>query len=87
MKWSIELNDQLFINVVRDDDGLFYVHCYPPELSSMISHKVINDRFYLQVGNDIYGYIELNEDKVVYLRKPYTTAEIRSLLMVKIYLV
>ena len=73
------MNDQLFINVVRDDDGLFYVHCYPPELSSMISHKVINDRFYLQVGNDIYGYIELNEDKVVYLRKPYTTAEIRSL--------
>ena len=79
MEWSIELNDQMSINVVRDDDGLFYVSCYPAELARIISYKEINDRFYLEVHPDIYAYIDLTSNQVKYLREPYTTVEIRSL--------
>ena len=78
MKWKIDLNDSVYIIVEKNDDGIKYTG-FPHGIEQMIICRERGGDLYFSLEYDLFACIDLSDNKVIKLRGPYTTLELRNL--------
>ncbi len=79
MKWTVSLNKNAYLTVIRDGAGKITITTYPESLSRVISFREIGDRILLFALNDCFAGISLKRKDPIYLRAPFTTDEIKTI--------
>ena len=79
MEWRVTLNENAYITVFRDENGKITITTYPKNLGKIIRFREIDDKILLFALDDCFAGISLRRKEPLYLRAPFTTAQLKTL--------